>query len=314
TYRDLQAFLPQWRQAIEVIYSPRTSFFIPLPRTPVGTMAAKALAVAVHDSQFQKADDPLRAHLLAEAIQRALVDGGRGFATVAPVRENRLDYEPEEPRVRLSAAYIEGLSKSIIADRVVRLAAGQASQPPRSSVGGQTSFTVGDRTGNAVACFVTMNRDFGVGTPVRGTGVHLAAPVASTDQRDLSAALLMLARRDKDLLYMAASASGGNTAQAALIQAALRAAGDTPDDMDTAVKWSRLYRDPAAVVTYVEEGAPASIVNGLRQRGHEVRTIAPFGRVNMMFCGTGLPSQAKTPDCAMRSDPRGFGLSTAPSS
>ena len=101
-------------------------------------------------------------------------------------------------------------------------------------------------------------------------------------------------------------------AQAALVQAALRTVGGTPDDLETALNWKRLYRDPVAAITVVEDKTPTSIVNALRRRGHQVQTVGNIGRVNLIFCDTGIP--AKAPFCGMRADSRGFGLASAPGS
>lgn len=304
TYADLQALKPVWRSAIEILFNVKTSFYLPLPRTPVGTMAAKALAMSVADGRFEKADDGLRAHLVAEATQRALADGARGFKTVTP--------EGKTARVRLPEDYIEDLAESFHDDRVVRLAVNSPLPAPGAAVAGQTSFLAVDRIGGAVVCSTTMNARFGARRSVRGTGLVLAAEPVSSAARDLSSGLLLLTRRDKNMTYMAGAASGGVVAQAALIQAALRTAGGTPDDMDTAIRWKRLYRDPGQAVTFIERGTAEKIVNALRRRGHQLKTAPAMGRVNLLFCQFGVPSEA--PQCGVRSDPRGFGLASASAS
>ncbi len=304
TYSDLQALRPLWRSALEVLFDARTSFYFPLPRTPAGTMAAKALAATMKNGRFQNADDGLRAHLLAETIQRALVDGARGFETVTP--------KDSEPRVRLPSTYIDDLMESFLEDRVVQLAV-RSSLPSVGAGGqGQTSFITVDRLGGAVACFVTMNNRFGVQRVMRGTGIIMASPPSSTVARDMSAGLLLMSRRDKNLLYMAGSASGGIVGQAAVVQAALRAGGGTPDDMDLAIRSKRLFRDPSRAVTYVENGMPMSVLNALRKRGHQLQSLPTFGLVNLIFCVVGLPSNE--PTCGVRSDPRGFGLGSSSAS
>lgn len=310
TYADLNAFRPLWRPSIEVIYNPQFAFYMPMPRTPAGTMGAKMLALALDDRRHQEADDGARAHLLAEAIQRAVVDGGRGFQTVTPT--NRREDVDSSPRVRLPDNYVAGLTQSLLDDRVVRLAVPDGVGPPAPAAGGDTSFAAIDRSGNAVACYVSMNSRFGTGRQARGTGVYLAPPAAQARDRDMAAGLTILAQRDQNIVHMAASASGGAMGQAALIEAVLRAVGGTPDDLETALAWKRLYRDPVSATTLVEEGTPAAIVNALRRRGHQLRTVGPIGRVNLIFCDTGVPSKA--PFCGMRADPRGFGLASAPGS
>ena len=320
SYADLQALRPLWRSALEVLFDVKTSFYLPLPRTPSGTVAAKAMAATIENGRFQKANDGLRAHLLAETIQRALVDGARGFRTVKP--KNRIGYgaegfktvapENNEPRVRLPSEYINDLMESFLEDRVVQLAV----STPLPSVGadgqGQTSFIAVDRSGGAVACFVTMNNRFGVQRAMRGMGIIMASPPTSTAARDMSAGLLLMSGRTANRFFMAGSASGGIVGQVALMQAALRTGGGTPDDMDTAIRSKRLFRDPSRAVTYVEDGTSVTVLNALRSRGHQLQSLPSFGRVNLIFCATGLPSDE--PACGVRTDPRGFGLASSPAS
>ena len=304
TYGDLQAVRPLWRSALEVLFDTRTSFYLPLPRTPAGTMAAKALAATIGNRRFQNADDGMRAHLLAETIQRALVDGARGFETVSP--------KANEPRVRLPGTYIDDLMENFLEDRVVQLAVRSSLPSVGAGGNGQTSFVSVDRFGGVVACFITMNNRFGVKRVIRGTGIIMASPPSSTVARDMSAGLLLMSGRDKNLLYMVGSSSGGIVGQAAVMQAALRAGGGTPDDMDVAIRSKRLFRDPGRAVTYVEDGTPLSVLNALRRRGHQLQSLPTMGRVNLIFCAKGLPSNEAT--CGVRSDPRGFGLGSSSAS
>ena len=62
----------------------------------------------------------------------------------------------------------------------------------------------------------------------------------------------------------------------------------------------------------VEEGTPTKIIKALKRRGHQLKIQKSMGRVNLIFCETGLP--AKEPSCGFRSDPRGFGLASVPTS
>ena len=305
TYGDMQALRPLWRSALEVLVDVRSSFYLPMPRTSVGTMGAKALAVSLSGARYKKSDDGLRAHLLAEAIQRALVDGARGYERVTPNKKNS--------RVRLPQKYIDNLMVNYVEDRVLQFAVNNPPLAMGSGSHGQTSFIAVDKTGGAVACFLSMNQRFGALQAIRGTGVILAAPPpASTEGRDLSIGLLLMSSRDKNIFFMAGASSGGGAAQSAVVQAALRAGGGTPDDLDAAISWKRLFRDPARALTYIESGTPKNIINSLRVRGHNLQVIQSMGRVNLAFCESGLPT--KEPQCGFRSDPRAYGLASVPTS
>ena len=92
----------------------------------------------------------------------------------------------------------------------------------------------------------------------------MASPPASTVARDISAGLLLVSRRDKNVFYMAGSASGGIVGQGAVMQVALRAGAVHRTIWMQPFGSKRLYRDPTRAVTYVEEGMPMTVLNALR--------------------------------------------------
>lgn len=70
-----------------------------------------------------------------------------------------------------------------------------------------TSFAVADRSGNAVACGLTLNRPFGIGRTAPGTGIFPAAPAeAGTVSGALSP--VIVANHYTNILLLAASGSG----------------------------------------------------------------------------------------------------------
>ncbi|MDD9877663.1 MAG: gamma-glutamyltransferase [Magnetovibrio sp.] len=308
TYEDLRSFTPEWRGAVDIPFSTGISYFFPMPRSPAGTMAAKEAAILAIDRKFIKADEGERVHLLAEAIQRAIVDGGRGFQKIKAEGDDK-----NGARIQLPEDYVERLLDSYHADRVVQLSANGIPSRIPEDAGGGTSFVVADRVGGAVSCSLTMNGRFGSGRMPRGTGVFLANPPSSVVERDLSLGNVMLVNRFRKKLYMVGASSGGAAAQAALVQTAFRASGNTPDNLEQAIARKRIFRDPVTAVTYMEDGlAPASL-NALRKRGHRLQSIPTMGRVNIAFCETGIPH--KKPEdisCEIKTDPRGAGHATSP--
>ena len=93
---------------------------------------------------------------------------------------------------------------------------------------GATGFAAVDKTGQAVACAVTLNGSFGSGHTAAGTGVILSrAP--SSNGAGLSSAFLspmIVTSSDGDTLALAGAGAGGPNGTAALIYGLLRIARD----------------------------------------------------------------------------------------
>ena len=89
------------------------------------------------------------------------------------------------------------------------------SQVPDS---GTTGFTVMDRLGGAVACTFTMNRPFGTGRIIPGTGVFAAPPPPAVSVDD--SALAVIFNANSGDAYLAISSTGGPGAAAALTRVA----------------------------------------------------------------------------------------------
>ena len=304
TYQDLQKFVPKWRDALEVPFTKSTAFYFPLPRTQAGTMAAKEMAILAADEKYVDAKEDERVHLIAEAIQRAIVDGGRGFGSKTVAKG--------VIRNRLSEDYVEKLMATYHDDRVVQLSTDISMGLTQTYQDGGTSFVTLDRAGNAVVCGLTMNGSFGTGRSLRGMGIITAAPPASLSRRDISLGLLMLINRPRKVLFMAGASSGGPAAQAALAQVAVRTAGETPDSLEQAIAGKRIFREPKSAITYFEQGLPTPLLNALRRRGHNLQSKPSMGKVNMVFCDTGIPHKKLDVSCKIGTDPRGFGHATTP--
>lgn len=157
---------------------------------------------------------------------------------------------------------------------VVAAVPGQASADPNP----ETSFVVADRGGSMVSCTVTMNRFFGTGRTVRGTGVVLAAPDASS--RNGSLAPMLVVNPNVSRPYFAASASGGGVVGTRAL-------------LNTALGVFMLGRSPAAA------SAAARPDNA--------------GLVNTIYCANGIEPKSvdnRNPNtiCLLDADRRGFGL------
>src|SRR5690606_19895911 len=70
-----------------------------------------------------------------------------------------------------------------------------------------TSFVAVDRSGNAVACGLTLNRPFGIGRTAPGTGIFPAAP-AEPNMPSGALSPVLVVNHNTDILLLAASGSG----------------------------------------------------------------------------------------------------------
>jgi hypothetical protein len=83
--------------------------------------------------------------------------------------------------------------------------------------------------------------------------------------------------------------------------------GRKEETLEMALAAKRLYNSGNPDLTYYEQGMDTSIIDDLSKRGHRLSPVPTLGKVNGVFCSTGVPSE-KDLSCSMRPDPRGFGL------
>lgn len=313
TPRDLDASLPIWRSTLRVRFTGQSSLHFPMPRTPTGTLGAKMAAMLVADGSFRGVSGAARAHIFAEAIQRAMADGAAGFHTVTSERQTsqrkKKHTKYSVTHTVLGTDYAKRLLDGYRGDRLTRISTGGHQPMAPDAIGGSTSFTVLDNNGGAVACALTMNGAFGTGVAVPGTGIYLAPYPESPAKRDLSLAAVVADRDFGNMLHLVGAASGSAASQAMIAELGLAVSYDKASRVDDVVAAkTRIYRDLAGGVTYLEDAAPQALRDGLAQRGHQVRTVPALSRVNMAFCPNGLPSEVS--GCRIVSDPRSFGYAT----
>jgi gamma-glutamyltranspeptidase / glutathione hydrolase len=315
TYRDLKATRPIWRSTLRVPFVHDTNLHFAMPRSPSGTMAAKMAAMLINDDRYEDAKPDERAHLISETIQRAVADGANGFKTVTVEREFNLGSKGRKIEslnfTQITDEYAEKLMAGYKTGQLTQLAAQGSELSIANHPGGETSFSVIDLRGGAVACAFTMNGAFGTGRVVPGTGIFLANSTASPTMRDLSMATVIVDHNFLDKFYMVGAASGGAASQAVLTQISIAAAVNAQTSLDTEItERRRVFRDVARRITYVETGAPVEFINNLKQRGHRTVAVPSLARVNIALCDNGLPE--KNTQCRINTDPRGFGYATTP--
>jgi gamma-glutamyltranspeptidase / glutathione hydrolase len=282
----LRAVRPQARDALTVAVGARAAYFAAPPAD--GGLLGAQLTVMLQgrDAGAGTAD---RAHLLVEASKRAQVetarrtDDGEAVSRLSPSRLQSLmqDYDPA------SATPISAIGT----------APGSDGDP------GATGFVVADGDGLAIACEVTLNRPFGTGRIIPGTGVFLAAAPSGAGGIPVGPVIAINPERGTaDFIGAASPGVPGTTALATVLVDTV-ARGES---LDAAVEAKRVSYSAASDTVAYEEGTGDSIVSALSQRGHVLQQTAGLGRVNAIWCSGGLPDDSDS--CQARNDPRGSGL------
>jgi gamma-glutamyltranspeptidase/glutathione hydrolase len=292
SYDELNSYLPVWRKTIEVNFIKGTAFHFPLSPNSAGATSAQIMAMVAYRGWFEGMTSIGRAHLIAEASERSLTDQQRWrlsgidanqIASSSKIEQLLATFKEDQrvPSVGKILAPIEILAKSRGA-----------------------SLAVIDRSGGAVACAFSMNIPFGVGRIAKGTGIVLAAQPPATED---PLAVVMLVSKVGNRMFYASGASGGAVAPSAMINVIAKGIADPDGNLEDAMLGKRIHHGGADGVTYLERGIAPKIVNGLGALGHKMAYVRNLGYVNAVFCRSGIPVK-KGVDCAVRSDPRGFGL------
>ena len=286
TAQQLRETLPEVRAPLRVPYGDSTAYFAP---GGGGLLAAQMVGMLTSVEDYASSPAGDRAHLLAEAGQRAFAARGSWLGAGAAggdlVAEGKLE--------QLMAGYSTAQHNPA--------AAGAAALPAVSNPY-TAGFVVADRWSSAVACSFTQNGLFGDGRMIPGTGVLLPkAPTLGAD--NLTAAII--ANAFNGTVYFAGTASGGLAAPAALTRVMLESQGNG-GDLAAAVAAPRLVNVGAPDVTYYEPSLDQGTLAGLRQRGHNLTAESGVGRANALICPGGLRNE--TSSCQAASDRRGYGL------
>lgn len=286
----LRAVRPEVRDALVVGIGERAAYFAP-PPADGGLLGANLAAMLARGGAYGGGDVD-RAHLFVEAAKRATAETDRLLGADSA--------GGGESIARLSQSRMESLMQDYDPG-----AAGPVPVIGAASVGetGATGFAVADGDGLAVACEVTLNRPFGNGHIISGTGVILAAPPARSGAFSLGPMIAI--NPDGGTIDFVGTASGGargtQSLVAVFLDTALRG-----ESLGTAMAAPRVFYAGTGDGVAYEDAVGDSVVTGLSRRGHRLERTAATGRVNALWCSDGLPDD---PDgCEARNDPRGNGL------
>ncbi|WP_340117292.1 gamma-glutamyltransferase [Pelagibius sp. 7325] len=301
TVQDLRETVPTVTAPLAVPYGDNVAYFPPLPGSG-GLLTAQMWGMLTEVENYSGAGPAERAHLLAEAGQRAFAArggwlGGRGNADGGNADGGNAGSGGE----LVSEAALERLMAGYSARQHTPTAAGAAAVPAVSNPF-TAGFVVADAWGSVVTCSFTMSGLFGDGRTVPGTGVILPK-VAVPGADNLSTAII--GNPFNGTVYFAGTASGGLAAPAALTRVMLDSV-EGGGDLQAAVAAPRVVNVGSPDVTYHEPTLDPAVLAGLRERGHDLRAESGVGRANALFCPEGL--RVAPGGCLVETDKRGHGL------
>jgi len=166
---------------------------------------------------------------------------------------------------------------------------------------GSTGFVVTEADGSAVACALTMQRDFGARRIGRQTGILFAPPPTPDANGAPYLTPFVVANTNTRQVFFAGAPAGAGAGLPALAAvAADTIVGEVP--LDQAVAAPRLIAIGPAIGH--EPGLPTGALSQFE--GRQVSEIPSLGRVNAVYCYDGLRRNPKS--CSFVADGRGFGL------
>ena len=283
----LRAALPQW-QSIEGVAHSNHRWGIAAPTVADIRLGEAALGLILDGADWKDGDDAERAHLLAEALNRATVFA----ATDAPVAEDAL-----ETAMAGYDADRRGLSAPM-----PRLAETLGTDPTRSP--GATAFFAVDRRGLAVGCAISMGTPFGTGQVASPLGVLLASG-SDSGAAGAGAFSLVVSNTNTGQVHMLVSGSGGRPALSSVIQTALDH-WELRVPIEEATARPRSHFAGGANTLTLESATPTSLVAGLRERGYAIAETEVLGTASAFRCVEGLPRREIR--CGAGPDARSLGL------
>lgn len=278
---DLRAALPGLEVPLQQTLGNHV-FAVPGGAVGGGAIAADIFA-QLRRLGFDALPPPDRPQRFAEATRRAVaaqVKRSRGDAvpppgTDAAAQTLLADFRPGQPTPDAGLSLPEG------------------SAPPGASL------VAVDLTGSAVACTFTGGGSlFGTGRSLPGTGLFLPPPATV----NASLAPVLVVNLNAGKTFMAATGTGGGPASAAVMQVLGAAFVDGHDLEESVIRPRQFAEGP---YLFLEPDADDSRER-LKQQGYTPIDAPGMGRVNAIFCPSGVPDP--TPRCDQRTDPRGFGL------
>ena len=295
---DLRFFLPRWREPISIPYGNDVVSFAP-PPAGVGLTAGQMWQMLTTDDRYGSTPADERPHLLAEVAKRAFAERTRWMAAD---RNSKLPSAAlvSSTRARQLIATYQPTNATPISE---------LNPPPRAFLenAAGASFVVVDNVGQAVACTLTMYELFGNGRVAPGTGIVLAASPNSGGRNSLSLGPMMITNKNVRAFRLALAGSGGAAVSTAMMAVAMRSIVDRLP-LEEAMNLPRIHHGGVPDIILAETEAGKQTIQTLIARGHRVREGEALGRLNAIYCPSGLPGIDADLQCAVARDIRGAGL------
>jgi gamma-glutamyltranspeptidase/glutathione hydrolase len=272
---------------------------VPPPPGAAGLVAAEILGMIGGEGpeDFADAATEERLHLFVEAAKRAFADRG---SWLGPGGEARI---PAEQIVDLER--LEQLMADYAPDRATPVGDLPSQPAPVGEDPNSAGLVAVDRAGMAVACSFSMNQLMGTAQMAPGTGIMLAAPPRPQGGGEISLTPLLLVNPNFNDIFFAGTATAGPAAPTVLTQVMLRTL-QLEDNLETAMLAPRVHHMGSPDVVWHEPDLPQDRLQALSERGHDLREVPKFGRINAVVCPRGVRRRPEL--CQAASDPRGFGL------
>lgn len=176
--------------------------------------------------------------------------------------------------------------------------------------GSGTGFTVVDRNGMAVACSLTNFNPFGTGRIAPGTGVTPAAAPGKGPGRDAASLTAGIISNPHSLAFRFAIAGGEGTPSAVAAAEVLDNAYRRSQSLQGAMNAPRAFNPGVPNILALEPEAGETVAQSLRAAAARVEVVPALGRVQAVWCPSGLPIKDTQLACDAAHDPRGHGLSS----
>ncbi len=292
TLDDLKEYTPVEREPLRSTYKDYELLLAPPPSS--GGIGVGQMLHMLEGSGYEKAGAGSAAaiHYVAEVMRRYFADRAQHFGDP--------DFSSVPVAGLMSKKYALARRSSIHAGRATPSASLRAGDPTGYESTETTHYSVVDPDGNAVAVTYTLNGAYGSGVTARGTGVLLNNEMddftvkagepnvygvlqseknaIEPRKRPLSSMTpAILTRGGK--LFMIVGSPGGPTIISTVLEVILNVI-DFKMDLQQAVDFPRFHHQWMPDELRIEQyGVSPDTIEGLRQRGHEIRFVGAQGQV-----------------------------------
>ena len=286
TLADLQGYLPSWRRPAGVDVGEHRAYVLPPPVAagiPLGQTLGQTYRSGSGSIVESKAD--------GESTLRAWMASASEFE-----------------RWRSAGALDDDQVGRLLDDDTIESLLGRPGRVPSKAFDGlpaidtgATGFVAVDRDGMAVACGITLGGATGTGRMPANQGFFAARSAGGYWNSPV-----IIANDSTFQVYMAAVGDGGAAGLAGLLNTVLRSYRDGVALKNVLAEPRLAYAPQIGAI--VEANGSQAQRQAAASLGVQVRQTQTLGRVNVVYCPSGLPVESDKRLCGAESDPRTFGL------